>query len=119
MGQRIQPFDAWAHVLGNHYLHASHYRLHEWAYKVMAGKVTAAYIRKTAIQPTEETFAMWYFAWLLGVGFAVLLSILNTMWSEAQEDRAAITDGDAGGSAYQRTRTYRKMTVFLCTTDAR
>ena len=45
---------------------------------------------------------MWYFAWLLGVGFAVLLSILNTMWSEAQEDRAAITDGDSGGSAYSK-----------------
>jgi cytochrome bd-I ubiquinol oxidase subunit X len=43
---------------------------------------------------------MWYFAWVLGVGFAVLLSILNAMWNEAQEDRAAITGGDAGGSAY-------------------
>ncbi len=43
---------------------------------------------------------MWYFAWLLGVGFAVLLSILNAMWSEAQEDQATITGGDADGGAY-------------------
>lgn len=33
---------------------------------------------------------MWYFAWMLGIGFAVLLSILNAMWLEAQEDRAAL-----------------------------
>ncbi|WP_082164089.1 cytochrome bd-I oxidase subunit CydX [Methylophilus sp. TWE2] len=25
---------------------------------------------------------MWYFTWLLGVGFAVLLAILNAMWLE-------------------------------------
>lgn len=28
---------------------------------------------------------MWYFAWVLGVGFAVLLAILNAMWGEAQD----------------------------------
>lgn len=27
---------------------------------------------------------MWYFAWLLGVGFAVLLAILNAMWGEVE-----------------------------------
>lgn len=30
---------------------------------------------------------MWYFAWVLGVGFAVLLSILNAMWLENEEAR--------------------------------
>jgi cyd operon protein YbgT len=30
---------------------------------------------------------MWYFAWVLGVGFAILLSILNGMWGELEEDR--------------------------------
>lgn len=30
---------------------------------------------------------MWYFAWMLGVGFAVLLSILNAMWGENEEAR--------------------------------
>ena len=25
---------------------------------------------------------MWYFAWVLGIGFAVLLAILNAMWGE-------------------------------------
>jgi len=32
---------------------------------------------------------MWYFAWVLGLGFAVLLAILNAMWGEAQESAAA------------------------------
>lgn len=32
---------------------------------------------------------MWYFTWILGVGFAVLLAILNAMWGETEEDRAA------------------------------
>jgi cyd operon protein YbgT len=32
---------------------------------------------------------MWYFFWILGVGFAVLLAILNAMWGESEEDRAA------------------------------
>ena len=31
---------------------------------------------------------MWYFAWVLGVGFAVLLAILNAMWGESEVARA-------------------------------
>jgi len=31
---------------------------------------------------------MWYFAWILGVGFAVLLAVLNAMWGENAEGRA-------------------------------
>jgi cyd operon protein YbgT len=38
---------------------------------------------------------MWYFAWMLGVGFAILLAILNAMWHEAQEDRATIAGNAA------------------------
>lgn len=30
---------------------------------------------------------MWYFTWVLGVGFAVLLAIMNAMWGENQEAR--------------------------------
>ena len=30
---------------------------------------------------------MWYFAWILGVGFAVLLDILNALWGENEEAR--------------------------------
>ncbi len=30
---------------------------------------------------------MWYFTWVLGVGFAVLLAILNAMWGEYVEER--------------------------------
>lgn len=39
---------------------------------------------------------MWYFAWILGVGFAVLLAILNAMWGENIEARAQLrTSGDS------------------------
>ncbi|UOO80984.1 cytochrome bd-I oxidase subunit CydX [Uruburuella testudinis] len=31
---------------------------------------------------------MWYFAWVLGLGFAVLLAVLNAMWGEFEQDRA-------------------------------
>lgn len=32
---------------------------------------------------------MWYFAWMLGVGFAVLLAVMNAMWGEHQAGREA------------------------------
>jgi cyd operon protein YbgT len=32
---------------------------------------------------------MWYFTWILGIGFAVLLAILNAMWGENEEARLA------------------------------
>jgi cyd operon protein YbgT len=28
---------------------------------------------------------MWYFSWVLGLGFAVSLAVLNALWFEAQE----------------------------------
>ena len=37
---------------------------------------------------------MWYFTWVLGLGFAVLLAVLNAMWGENEAARAASeTDG--------------------------
>ncbi len=40
---------------------------------------------------------MWYFAWMLGVGFAVLLAVMNAMWGENEAARAqAARDGDDG-----------------------
>jgi cyd operon protein YbgT len=30
---------------------------------------------------------MWYFSWVLGLGFAVTLSVLNAMWLEARDAR--------------------------------
>ncbi len=40
---------------------------------------------------------MWYFAWMLGVGFAVLLAILNAMWGENEAARReAVEGGDDG-----------------------
>ena len=38
---------------------------------------------------------MWYFSWGLGIGFAVLLAILNALWGENEEARAA--SGNAAG----------------------
>jgi cyd operon protein YbgT len=36
---------------------------------------------------------MWYFAWILGVGFAVLLAILNAMWGENEQARLQARKG--------------------------
>ena len=30
---------------------------------------------------------MWYFTWILGIGFAVLLAILIALWGENEEAR--------------------------------
>jgi cyd operon protein YbgT len=29
---------------------------------------------------------MWYFSWVLGLGFAVTLAVLNAMWLEHRAD---------------------------------
>lgn len=44
---------------------------------------------------------MWYFAWMLGVGFAVLLAIMNAMWGETESARLAArpVDVDDDGAA--------------------
>lgn len=38
---------------------------------------------------------MWYFAWALGIGFAVLLAIMNALWLENEAARAQPERGDA------------------------
>lgn len=38
---------------------------------------------------------MWYFAWMLGVGFALLLAILNAMWGENEVGRASTDNHEA------------------------
>lgn len=35
---------------------------------------------------------MWYFTWMLGVGFAVLLAILNALWGENEAGRCQAQD---------------------------
>lgn len=37
---------------------------------------------------------MWYFAWVLGVGFAILLAILNGMWGEHEQSREQSAPSD-------------------------
>lgn len=34
---------------------------------------------------------MWYFSWVLGLGFAVALAVLNAMWLEHADDN--VSDG--------------------------
>jgi cyd operon protein YbgT len=36
---------------------------------------------------TLKRIDMWYFSWVLGLGFAVLLAILNALWGEYEEAR--------------------------------
>lgn len=31
---------------------------------------------------------MWYFAWILGLGFAVLLAIISAIWLEFEDERS-------------------------------
>lgn len=31
---------------------------------------------------------MWYFCWVLGTGFAVLLAVVNALWLENQDSRS-------------------------------
>jgi cyd operon protein YbgT len=40
---------------------------------------------------------MWYFTWMLGVGFAVLLAILNAIWGDNEDARllSRPANGDA------------------------
>ncbi len=35
---------------------------------------------------------MWYFNWILGLGFAVALAVLNALWFEAQDEQRKRTD---------------------------
>jgi cyd operon protein YbgT len=30
---------------------------------------------------------MWYFSWVLGLGFAVTFAVLNAMWLESRNDQ--------------------------------
>jgi cyd operon protein YbgT len=43
----------------------------------------------------KESIHMWYFAWILGVGFAVLLAILNAMWGENEAVRSSAQQEEA------------------------
>ena len=37
---------------------------------------------------------MWYFSWILGIGLALALGIINVMWLEANNAVDADADGD-------------------------
>jgi len=72
-----------------------------WAYRVMAARSRPHTSVKTTTARTdralaargalpideEQASAMWYFSWGLGIGFAVLLAILNALWGENEEAR--------------------------------
>lgn len=42
---------------------------------------------------------MWYFTWILGIGFAVFLAILNALWGEGEAERR---NGEARHAARPR-----------------
>jgi len=42
---------------------------------------------------------MWYLTWVLGIGFAVLLAIMNAMWGETREGRIASARQAPGDAA--------------------
>lgn len=42
---------------------------------------------------------MWYFAWLLGLPLAAIFAVVNAMWLEMQEDRAAMGNSSHGADA--------------------
>lgn len=41
---------------------------------------------------------MWYFTWMLGIGFAVMLAILNALWGEYEQERqsGSLSSGTTG-----------------------
>ncbi|PKO33405.1 MAG: cytochrome bd-I oxidase subunit CydX [Betaproteobacteria bacterium HGW-Betaproteobacteria-7] len=40
---------------------------------------------------------MWYFAWALGIGFAVLLAVLNAIWGDNEDARELSLKGGSDG----------------------
>jgi cytochrome bd-I ubiquinol oxidase subunit X len=45
---------------------------------------------------------MWYFTWVLGIGFAVLLAILNAIWGENEAHRQNAGENDAHDAKSRR-----------------
>lgn len=58
-------------------------------YSVFWGKVSEATVRKPVRWPTEtlDIAAMWYIAWILGLGLATTVGILNALWYELRAAR--------------------------------
>jgi cyd operon protein YbgT len=54
-------------------------------YRIMRGPVTAQSITRDSKTVYWKDPAMWYFAWILGLGFACLLAVLNAMWLEFKQ----------------------------------
>ena len=40
---------------------------------------------------------MWYFAWVLGLGLAAAVGILNAMWFELRTDSRIVDEADGNG----------------------
>ena len=43
---------------------------------------------------------MWYFTWVLGIGFAVFLAILNALWGENEAARQIVPPAAPDHSAH-------------------
>jgi len=63
---------------------------------------------------------MWYFAWVLGVGFAVLLAVLNAMWGEKRgRTDGLIRIGGPGGRTRRLAWAVLKVQALVNATCAR
>ena len=55
--------------------------------------------RQGRLKANRKDNDMWYFAWVLGLGFAVLLAVLNAMWGEFEEERAQSLPKNRGNAS--------------------
>ena len=47
---------------------------------------------------------MWYFTWILGIGFAVFFAILNAMWLENAEARGGAGSAQCNDAENENSR---------------
>lgn len=61
-------------------------RLVGYALRTFCGAHRMQLANDTHSENRVEELTMWYFSWILGVGFACAFGIINAMWLEAECD---------------------------------
>ena len=84
VGRLVEQADPGDHAGRGGDFPAVHHRLHRLGLPRDARPGDGAN-GSTATTPIEDT--MWYFSWVLGLGFAVTLAVLNAMWLESRHSR--------------------------------
>ena len=82
MGCLLQPADAVRHARSDRDLSAYRADLHFACVSGFARRRDVELRRKEFVQPLLRESKMWYFTWVLGVGFACGCGILNALWHE-------------------------------------